>query len=135
LIGPNGTGKSQFLQVLAEIFQAVFHAVVPEEERIEGNPALQFEVEYLIRPHGTDSDVHVRLARVAEGRCKPAVVIQQKMDGEWVRCDLTDRATLALLPSKVVGYTSGNNGTLSLPFLLSRSGYADEVGGRALAAK
>src|SRR5712691_7720244 len=135
LIGPNGTGKSQFLQVLAEIFQAVFHAAVPEEERIESNPALQFEVEYLIRPHGTDSDVHVRLARVAEGRRKPAVVIQQKVDGAWVRCDLTDRTTLALLPSKVVGYTSGNNGTLSLPFLLSRSGYADEVGRRALAAK
>ena len=135
LIGPNGTGKSQFLQVLAEIFQAVFHAAVPEEERIEGNPSLQFEVEYLIRPRGTDSDVHVRIARLAEGRRRPAIVIQTKVDGEWVSCDLTDRATLALLPPKVVGYTSGDNETLSLPFLLSRGGYADVVGRRALAAR
>lgn len=133
LIGPNGSGKSQFLQVLAEIFQAVFHAVVPEEERIEGNPSLQFEVEYLIRPHGIDADVHVRIARLAEGRRRPAIVIQAKVDGEWVSCDLTDHATLALLPPKVVGYTSGDNETLSLPFLLSRGGYADMVGRRALA--
>ena len=133
LIGPNGAGKSQFLQVLAEIFQAVFHAAVPEEERIEGNPSLQFEVEYLIRPHGTDSDVHVRIARLAEGRRRPAIVIQTRVDSEWVSCDLTDHATLALLPPKVVGYTSGDNETLSLPFLLSRGGYADVVGRRALA--
>jgi restriction system-associated AAA family ATPase len=133
LIGPNGTGKSQFLQVLAEIFQAVFHATVPEEERIEGNSSLQFEVEYLIRPHDTDSDVHVRIARLVEGRRRPALVIQTRVDGEWVSCDLTDHATLALLPPKVVGYTSGDNETLSLPFLLSRGGYADVVGRRALA--
>jgi restriction system-associated AAA family ATPase len=60
-------------------------------------------------------------------------VIQTRVDGEWVSCDLTDRATLALLPPKVVGYTSGDNETLSLPFLLSRGGYADVVGRRALA--
>ena len=102
LIGPNGAGKSQFLQVLAEIFQAVFHAIVPEEERIEGNPSLQFEVEYLIRPHGTDSDVHVRIARLAEGRRRPALVIQTKVDSEWASCDLTDRTTLAV-PQRV-GY-------------------------------
>ena len=98
LIGPNGSGKSQLLQVLAEIFQAVFHAAVPEEERIEGNPSLQFEVEYVIQPHGTDLDVHVRIARLAEGRRRPALAIQTRVDGEWVSCDLTNPATLALLP-------------------------------------
>ena len=37
-----------------------------------------------------------------------------------------------MLPLKVIGYTSGDNETLSLPFLVSRSGYADEVGRTAL---
>lgn len=132
LIGPNGAGKSQFLQVLAEMFQSVFHTVDSKEERVEGNPSLQFEVEYLIRPTGADSNVHVRVARRAEVKGKTAVVIQKKVDGEWIACQLYASSTLALLPKKIVGYTSGDNETLSLPFLLSRSGYAEDVRESAL---
>jgi restriction system-associated AAA family ATPase len=36
------------------------------------------------------------------------------------------------MPQKIVGYTSGDNETLSLPFLVSRSEYADDVGRTAL---
>jgi hypothetical protein len=36
------------------------------------------------------------------------------------------------LPSIVIGYTSGDNETLSLPFQISRSGYANDVAGAAL---
>lgn len=132
LIGPNGAGKSQFLQIVAEMFQATFHAVVRVEERDEGNPALQFELEYLIRPEGSGEYFHVHIARKTQGRRKPVVVIQKMEDGDWKPCDLFDKDTLALMPRKVVGYTSGDNETLSLPFLLSRSGYAEEVGRRAL---
>ena len=39
-----------------------------------------------------------------------------------------------MLPEKIVAYTSGDNETLSLPFLVSRSGYAKEVSELALAA-
>ncbi|GAB3914468.1 restriction system-associated AAA family ATPase [Larkinella knui] len=127
LIGANGTGKSQLLQVLAEMFQSAFHAVVSQEERIEGNPGLQFEVEYRIRPHGSPSSVHVRITRRAQTKRRPVVVIEKLADGSWVNCDLTAPETKELLPSKVVGYSSGDNETLSLPFLLSRSGYAEEV--------
>jgi len=132
LIGPNGAGKSQFLQVVAEMYQSAFHAVVSTEERGEGNPDLQFELEYLIRPKGEGDHLHVRITRKAEGRRKPTVVIETLENGDWEACDLSDKDTLALLPRKVVGYTSGDNETLSLPFLLSRSGYAEEVGQRAL---
>jgi len=132
LIGPNGAGKSQFLQVVAEMFQSAFHAVVSKEERGEGNPDLQFELEYLIRPEGQGEHFHVRITRQVQGRRRPVVVIEKKVDGDWKTCDLSDNGTLALLPKKIVGYTSGDNETLSLPFLLSRSGYAEEVGRRAL---
>jgi restriction system-associated AAA family ATPase len=132
LIGPNGAGKSQFLQVLAEMFQSAYHAVVSDEERIEGNPDLQFEVEYFVRPVGSATDVHVRISRQAESKRKPTIVIEKKVDGEWMPCGLGEPNTLELLPRKVVGYTSGGNETLSLPFLLSRSGYAEDVRGRAL---
>jgi restriction system-associated AAA family ATPase len=133
LIGPNGTGKSQLLQVLAEIFQSVFHATVRNEERLEGNPTLEFEVEYVIQPPRARSHIHIRIARKARSKNKAALVIQRRdRQNNWVNCDLTAPHTIALLPRKIVGYTSGDNETLSLPFLISRSGYADEVGRRAL---
>lgn len=132
LIGPNGAGKSQFLQVLAEIFQSVFHAFIDKEERLEGNTNLQFEIEYLIRPENEKNFVHIRISRKSTGRRRPTIAIQRKHADEWIECLLNDPITHTLLPQKIVGYTSGQNETLSLPFLISRSGYADEVGRRAL---
>lgn len=141
LVGPNGAGKSQFLQVVAEIFQSLIHAVAPQEERADGNKTLLFEIEYLIRPTSLSTPVHIKATRTVrkaetrtgQNRRKPLLAIRQKIDGDWIDCDLAALATRSLLPVKVVGYTSGANETLSLPFLLSRGGYADEVGGRALA--
>jgi len=132
LIGPNGSGKSQFLQVLAEMFQSICHACVPREERLEGNTELLFELEYLIRPDGADEPVHVRAFRKKGRRSKAAIVIQKREGDAWIDCDLKAHKTWHLLPTKIVGYTSGDNETLSLPFLVSRSGYADDVRTRAL---
>ena len=132
LVGPNGAGKSQFLQVLAEIFQSVFHACLSEQERVEGNPDLQFELEYLIRPENAQLPTHIRIARQSEGRHRATLTIQQKEKFDWIDCDLNTLETHALLPQKIVGYTSGDNETLSQPFLVSRGGYADEVGRKAL---
>ncbi|MDQ2097123.1 MAG: restriction system-associated AAA family ATPase [Tychonema bourrellyi B0820] len=136
LIGPNGAGKSQFLQVLAEIFQSVFHRCISEEERVEGNPDLQFELEYLIHPDDDQLPVRVRISRKASSRNRRAFVIERRDEDEydWINCDLNDPKTRALLPEKIIGYTSGDNETLSVPFLVSRSGYANEVGGGALNA-
>lgn len=127
-VGPNGSGKSQFMQVLAEIFQAICHYVVPREERLESNPSLCFEVEYLIRPADSTQPVHVRASRRrAKGRKRGSLLIEEWKNEDWTALDRADPGTAALLPSKVVGYSSGDNETLSLPFLISRRGYADEV--------
>lgn len=132
LIGPNGAGKSQFLQVLTEIFQAAYNACAPHEERINGNPDFQFEIEYLICPEGEKEPVHILVSRQTVNRRPPQLVIVKKEGGKWINCELKEPSTLRLLPTKVIGYTSGENETLSLPFLISRSGYADEVGRTAL---
>jgi restriction system-associated AAA family ATPase len=132
LVGPNGAGKSQFLQVVAEAFQTVLHACVEDEERAKGNEDLQFEIEYAIRPARARDPVLVRLSRRAEGKRRPALKIERKDDLEWVDCLVDKPATRDLLPSRIIGYTSGDNETLSLPFLVSRSGYADAVGKQAL---
>lgn len=132
LIGPNGAGKSQFIQVITEAFQSLFHAVVPNEERDECNPDLQFEIEYTIVPDNSEYPISVKATRLAEGKRRPAVKLARHSEGQWVECDPADPATAALLPSKVIGYTSGGNETLSLPFLVSRAGYANDVAERAL---
>ncbi len=136
LIGLNGAGKSQFLQVLVEIFQCVFHKCIPKEERLEGNPDLEFELEYLIYPEDEQLPVRIRILQKASGRKRPTLVIERRDEEEydWIDCDINDPKTRTLLPEMVIGYTSGDNETLSLPFLVSRSGYADDVGTRALKA-
>jgi len=131
LVGPNGSGKSQFLQVLAEIFQSIYHACVPSEERDEGNPDTQFEIEYLI-PNSSGELKHVWISRKRSGKRRPIPEIKVKGEDDWIQLDLGSPSTIDLLPSKIVGYTSGNNETLSLPFLVSRSGYAEQVRTAAL---
>lgn len=127
LVGPNGTGKSQFLQVIAEAFQIVFQACIPEEERSRGNETLEFEIEYIIRPVPNCEPVLVRLSRRSSGKHRPVLKIECKGSVDWIECTLAAPETRALLPARVIGYTSGDNETLSLPFLVSRSGYAEEV--------
>jgi restriction system-associated AAA family ATPase len=137
LVGPNGAGKSQFLQVIAEAFQSVFHACVPEEERVRvgGNENLQFEIEYVIHLDPMVEPVFVRLSRRAIGKPRPVLKVERKDGFDWVECPVDQPATRELLPSRVIGYTSGDNETLSLPFLLSRSGYSSDVAERALSHK
>jgi restriction system-associated AAA family ATPase len=133
LIGPNGAGKSQFLQVLAEIFQSLFHACSPEEERAESNPELTFEIEWEIQPEGEIGPVRVRASRgMEEGRAPREPRIERRADLGWRDCSVANRATRALLPSGVVAYTSGDNETLSAPFMVSRGAYADDVAEQAL---
>ena len=136
LIGPNGAGKSQFLQVIAEIFQSVFHVCISEQERGESNPNLQFEIEYFIYPEEDETPVRIRISRQRSSRSRkhPSLLIQRRDEDEydWIDCDPKAPETHTFLPSKIVGYTSGDNETLSLPFLVSRSGYADEVAREAL---
>jgi len=132
LVGPNGAGKSQFLQVIAEAFQAVFHECVRNEERAKGNDELQFELEYLIHPANVAKPILVRVARQSEGKRRPSLKIERREALAWMPCPVGDPATIELLPSRIIGYTSGGNETLSLPFMVSRTGYADAVTKQAL---
>lgn len=131
IVGPNGSGKSQLLQVVAEIFQAAFHACLAREERNEGNEHLLFEIEYVIRPADEADPVHVRIARTQVGK-RRVLRIERLEAGDWVDCPIAAPETHRLLPAKVIGYTSGDNETLSLPFVISRGGYASEVAARAI---
>lgn len=130
LVGPNGAGKSQTLQIIAEIFQALFAHFIPEEEQGTPNHRIQFELEYLIHDL-TGAVQSVRASRRKEGRKKPKIVLERLISDSWVE-ETDPKNASELLPAKVIGYTSGENETLSIPFFVSRSGYADQVRSSAL---
>ena len=132
-VGPNGAGKSQVIQVLAEALQVICHASAPTQERNESNPWLEFSLEYLISTNGDTAPTRVRATRKRESSKKAlSLVIAEFQSGAWVDCEIGSERARQLLPARIIGYTSGDNETLSLPFLTSRSGYADQVATSAL---
>jgi len=128
LIGPNGSGKSQFLQLIAEIFQAAWHAHDRKQERLSANEQLLFDLTYSIVPEGAKKEEEVRLVRTMKARSRGPIELYR--GDELVAASSIEFARY--LPPLIVGYTSGDNETLSLPFLASRAGYADDVAKAAL---
>ncbi len=132
LLGPNGSGKSQFLQLVAEIFQAAWHAHAPDEERDSANSDAIFELEYLIRPLKADAYALVKLSRAAKGKSVGPIELAVQKSGEWAPLKPGTAEFGQHLPSLIIGYTSGDNETMSLPFMVSRAGYANSVAKAAL---
>ena len=133
LLGPNGSGKSQFLQVVGEIFQAAWHTHNPQEEREDSNPRLFFSLIYEITPHGHATSAVVKLYRQRDTSPKGAVLMEIGADAGFTKISNPHSNEYRLhLPPVIVAYTSGDNETLSLPFFVSRSEYADAVGRAAL---
>lgn len=131
LIGPNGSGKSQLLQLMAEIFQGAWHTQAPDEERRTANSDVLFELYYQI--HLTNRTVaNVCLSRTEKTKPKGHVDMRELKDGEWVSIEPGTPQYRDRLPPVVIGYSSGDNETLSLPFFVSRAGYAKDVRESAL---
>ncbi len=131
LVGPNGSGKSQFLQTIAEIFQDAWHTQAPEQERADPNKGLTFELIYDI-DRGAPPRQKVRLSRLATQKRRAAVRMETEGCEGWIEVAPGDPLYGDLLPPIVVGYTSGDNETLSLPFFKSRAAYAKDVSSAAL---
>lgn len=144
LAGSNGSGKSNVLEALAEIFfhlDCIYLAYKPSffyktEKNPKGfDPKLSridaYELEYftfLDREFG-DYDrtkkVHVSILKT-EGE-RP--VVKWVNEAEFRSPEegvLSQKEIKFLLPEYVVGYASGNNETLSLPFFKSRFLQFDE---------
>lgn len=138
--GPNGSGKSNLLEALAAIFfqlevLRVRRSFLPEalqDEAPDVSP-VAYELEYLIklseeyRTSDSPTFAHV-------------VVIKEAGESPWLRWEnngafpskgfvssrLTDEERDLLLPQYVLGYSSGENEILSLPFFKMRFVQFDE---------
>jgi len=143
--GPNGSGKSNLLEALAAIFyhlECIYLENLPDSFRFEeeANPSGfrsetatpdGFEIEYLIRPQdalktkGHDGQAHVSIAKQPGEAPKWFLLNHAEQEGA---VELTIGQTLArqLLPDYILGYSSGENEILSLPFFKMRFVQFDE---------
>jgi len=119
--GINGSGKSNFLELLSEIFYflEIYHLPgTPEEEK--AHKGIGFEIEYLIslpvdfleghyKAAAADKYIQVRIAKPMGE--KPEFSIKRLEDDEYtIR---VDNDTARLLPARIIAYTSGQNELLS----------------------
>jgi restriction system-associated AAA family ATPase len=143
--GPNGSGKSNLLEALAAIFyhmECIYLENLPDSFRFEqdknakdfrGSTAIPdgFELEYLVRPSvAFKVEGHGGLTRVCI-RKSPGESPQwwlMNFEGSKQPTELTLGRTYArqLLPDFVLGYSSGENEILSLPFFKMRFIQYDE---------
>lgn len=131
--GINGSGKSNFLELLAEIFYylEIFHLKSATSTQKKGED-FGFEIEYILpikslEEHGVkhefnEEGCHVRIKKnVNEFPEFSFSVIKQN------KFKRVDDNTNLLLPTKIIAYTSGQNELLSNPFYKIRSHYFKEI--------
>jgi restriction system-associated AAA family ATPase len=143
--GPNGSGKSNILEALASIFyhlESMYLDNLPDSFRYDEETNIHgfrgdiatpnaFEIEYLIKPKqsmtvkGFGDLAHVKVVKELNSSPKLFLLNHETYEGESV---LEAGRTLGrqLLPDYVLGYSSGENEILSLPFFKSRFVQFDE---------
>ena len=143
--GPNGSGKSNLLEVLAAIFyhmECIYLENLPDSFRFdeEENPG-GFRSEKAI-PDGFEIEYLFKLPNFLESKGQKGIVhfriVKEVGEGpKWFQKTLSSPETFEpleysaeiyrqLLPDYVLGYSSGENEILSLPFFKTRFVQFDE---------
>ena len=138
--GPNGSGKSNLLEVLAAIFYHIECMVLgnlpdsflyDKDENPKGfNSANSipsgFELEYWIKPKDSDLPGYAKVLISKETEQSPKVHWQNRDQFYKDHNPLSREETRSLLPEYLLGYSSGENEILSLPFFKMRFIQFDE---------
>ncbi|UWY27865.1 restriction system-associated AAA family ATPase [Flavobacterium sp. TR2] len=135
--GLNGSGKSNILEALSLIFfylECSFSKYLPDDfnEAFEkSNIPFSFELEYLIYKQDNDSIIPIKIIKPDN---KPVEFYRFSEDGEIIRVSTvpvregiikSNAVAKQYLPEIVIGYSSGENEILSLPFLKTRLIHSD----------
>jgi restriction system-associated AAA family ATPase len=150
LAGRNGSGKSNVLEALAAIFYHIeciylvyrpdgfeFDAErSPHGFRAEEATPDAFELEYLIpndrivprEPWPKQDDWPVFHIRIVKQQAQRPVIhwLNKLPSGEVTETELTRAEVKAYMPTYILGYSSGHNEILSLPFFKMRFIHFDE---------
>jgi len=145
LAGPNGSGKSNILEVLAAIFYHLEcrylnfrpdlleydETINPQGYRSEITSPNGFELEYLISApvifNISETLEHAYIKVVKEIDKSPIIYwVNRKLFDDNADQILTSTEAKEVLPDFVLGYSSGENEILSLPFFKMRFIHFDE---------
>lgn len=124
LVGLNGSGKSNLIEALSEILSHVELSLLPWESITKDQRAVQlcFELEYQLMMPGKGGPTTVRLEKTDQ---RPVTFKIIRNNKEELVTDTTE--CLALLPTRVLGYSSGLNETISIPYFRTAAIYSQEV--------
>lgn len=126
-IGINGSGKSQVLESISDIF-LYLEKLYRKANRIVGlSSPMLFEIEYYIIKERELYKVSIN--QINKKAKLPDIKIFNSKEEE-ILISIDD--IHEYLPSKVIGYTSGDNETLSIPFMSYYDEYAEFTARRAL---
>ncbi|MEB3189574.1 MAG: restriction system-associated AAA family ATPase [Snowella sp.] len=140
--GRNGSGKSNLLEVLAAIFyhlECMSLKNLPDSFRYEEQQNPKgfrsdkakpdgFEIEYLIQtPEDWDNEAEqVQIKIVKQTEETPQFFLWNPNQEEWENLPSEAELRRDLLPKYILGYSSGENEILSLPFFKMRFVQFDE---------
>jgi len=121
LIGTNGSGKSNLLELIAEAFYCFeLNHRFEIDKRVKKKASRQLELIYSLTKHNGK-----RIKINTYTNLIPKIYLEENPD-QWVEI-IDSFDVLDYLPVKIIGYTSGMNETLSFRFNQLDSLYSDDV--------
>jgi type I restriction enzyme S subunit len=126
LVGLNGSGKSNLIEAVADVFcyleliNLPWRSVIAKSSRYRTS-SHKFEVEYTILSDGSEKKV---LVKKEKNSGADFYLVDEHDNKEKVE---GTAECLSLLPRRIIGYSSGLNETVSHPFLRTRTLYSGEV--------
>ncbi len=126
LIGVNGSGKSQLLESIADLFVYLDSLYRNCNKPKSTLPPFLFEIAYSI----VLNDKRYFVEFIQEKMNKPPKVIIINENKEEI--SIREEEIELYLPVKIIGYTSGENETISIPFLAYYDEYAIYTANRAM---
>jgi type I restriction enzyme S subunit len=128
LVGLNGSGKSNLIELLSEIFCYLELSNLPYERlplRAKQTD-LRFKIEYDLR---VGKSKEIRRIQVNKLDAGPPIYteitkgVEKTIEGS--------KSQLEVLPAWVIGYSSGLNETVSVPYFITKAFYSEEVRNQA----
>lgn len=135
--GLNGSGKSNVLEALAKIFYHMecctlerdYSEYLQSSFKPEVSEPLAYELEYYIIPKDSDKKSvtdYVNVVIRKEKDSAPKIRIKAQDQAAQIDFISISKSIRSYLPELVIGYSSGENEILSLPFIKSRLLQLDE---------